>query len=356
MIISFVNEDGGCGKTSLTSSTAEIVAFAGKKVLLVDASPKCSLTRLYLETQDLFIPETLYQLFNHNEAPKLQETNNPNIFLWAGHQTLEELSGFQYDLILREKLLETIKKEKFDYVFIDTFNDGVLVNAALCASDQVIIPCKPSRDSYEGVLKVLSLIAQLNANHNLDVKPLEILLNLYEDNSSGNRMWGALTTNEITAPLFLDIHKINALTSVNRYQWAYKSVGVIGGHLKSVRQLRQFVCDTILKEPVKNFFLEVLKKQKKESKPASVGLTEWLESKNEEPTDESFTAAQQLPQKSFLVEPLINNTTEQATYSEDSNIARTPYELEQERIHAREEELPEITSGSSIKDMLLKKK
>src|SRR3977135_898238 len=45
----FFNHKGGVGKTTLTVNLAHALVEAGKRVLLVDTDPQCSLSSFYLE-------------------------------------------------------------------------------------------------------------------------------------------------------------------------------------------------------------------------------------------------------------------------------------------------------------------
>src|SRR6266446_5036031 len=47
------NHKGGVGKTTLTVNLAHALADAGKRVLLVDTDPQCSLSSFFLEEQFL---------------------------------------------------------------------------------------------------------------------------------------------------------------------------------------------------------------------------------------------------------------------------------------------------------------
>lgn len=51
--LTFFNNKGGVGKTTLTVNVADALVDQGLRVLMVDADPQCNLTSFFLAEKDL---------------------------------------------------------------------------------------------------------------------------------------------------------------------------------------------------------------------------------------------------------------------------------------------------------------
>lgn len=236
--VAFINEDGGAGKTTYPASLSTILSkdhtvegntlWEGKRILLVDLTPKCSLTRLFMKDRGFGRDNTLYSILEHNDVfeygRNIFETDFENIKIAVGCAELENLSGFQYEMFLKQKL-EAIKAD-FDWIFIDTANNGVLVNTAICASDYVYVICKTSRDSFNGVIKAIESIDRLKEKHGLDVQILEIGLNRWQDNIVTAKTVGELQNNPRTSEFYNEAHNVPESATVNRLQYDHQNIGL----------------------------------------------------------------------------------------------------------------------------------
>ena len=110
MIIAFLNQKGGVGKTSASLGVASELARRGGRVLLIDADPQCS-----------------------SLSWSTARGENPALFVVAGMPT--------------ESIHTQIKMagQGYDHVVIDgpARKDEIAVSAAMCA-DVVIVPVTPS--------------------------------------------------------------------------------------------------------------------------------------------------------------------------------------------------------------------
>ena len=159
MIVTYITEAGGVGKTTLCYNLGWHLANEGKKVLLVDADPpKTNVTRMAGFTKeqkddmaglvdilngDVDIKETIIKL-----SPKLS-------IIPANERTA---SVEEIDRVITEKqmgpkaLWDALKKVfvDYDYVFIDTSPaPSILHWLALVASDGAVLPVLPDAKSVD---------------------------------------------------------------------------------------------------------------------------------------------------------------------------------------------------------------
>nr|BDT28575.1 AAA family ATPase [Bacteriovorax sp. HI3] len=187
-IISFINQKGGVGKTTMAFNTAFALAQKGKKVLAIDLDPQANLTLLFeaknnynlhhllinsiKELKMIHVPAMLSEILHYSKG-------NAVVDLIPGGQ---ELSGFDLtvaginaprQLILRKFLEINTLKDRYDYIVIDCPPTlGLLVINALCASDGVIIPFKADDFSQKGLehfYQVLSDISDMGIVKSPDI-------------------------------------------------------------------------------------------------------------------------------------------------------------------------------------------
>ncbi|MDA3053579.1 ParA family protein [Campylobacter sp. JMF_03 NE3] len=135
MVISIVNEKGGCGKTTLAVNLAATLSHEGDNVLLIDADPQNS-TGVFC---DMRTQSELNQLFSNISK--------------TGVSLGDEIKRI---------------KNSFDSVVIDTGGrDNIEMRKAMLNSNIVIIPVVPSQydvSVLEHMLNVCSEIKDVNEN------------------------------------------------------------------------------------------------------------------------------------------------------------------------------------------------
>lgn len=211
-IISIVNNKGGVGKTTSSIILSELLAWTGKKVLLIDldqqgnSSMSCG---FYTEDSD--------EVLNSTSLPAESDYHIAELFKFR-YRTSEEMQkiirhtgipGFDIipsskrhkntplvlnsntgnnNIILR-RALNSIK-ENYDYILIDNApaNDILTVNS-LIASDFVIIPVRVEKYSYKGLRETIDTIVYIKEEHGIDnvqlggafITQAEIATNIYKD-------------------------------------------------------------------------------------------------------------------------------------------------------------------------------
>jgi chromosome partitioning protein len=183
MVVSFANQKGGVGKTTLAINLGSALALSDIKVLIVDFDPQGHVT-VGLDIQHE--GKTIYKVIS--DEIKIEEaifhTKVENLFVVPAD---ENLAGFEVEFfnnensqfILKDKLKDI--REKFDFIFIDCPPSiGVFTISALCASDYVIIPVLPDFFSLEGFSKFFKAIEEVRANLNPSLEILGIVINMYD--------------------------------------------------------------------------------------------------------------------------------------------------------------------------------
>lgn len=179
--ITFFNNKGGVGKTSLLYHTAQMFAELGKRVLAVDLDPQTNLSQIFLEEerfleiveQDKTIKQAL-RLIEKKQGDITEahiEKINDRLFLLPGDLELsliedklskewyECLTGEWYPFALQSAFYRIIKnaakRYEIDYVFIDVGpNFGAINRASLISSDYLIVPSSADLFSLKGLSNI----------------------------------------------------------------------------------------------------------------------------------------------------------------------------------------------------------
>jgi len=178
-IIALSNQKGGVGKTTITRLLGHILAFLGKKTLLIDTDPQANLTKSLIDSDE----PGLYESLTGSEYDVIEII--PNLFLLAGSIRLASLEKSligELDAYTRLKeLLEEMLFDEFTYILIDTPPSlGALTINALTASQYLIAPLNPAIYSLQGTNDLMATVAKVKKNLNPDLAFLGVIVNAYD--------------------------------------------------------------------------------------------------------------------------------------------------------------------------------
>lgn len=152
--ITFSSIKGGVGKTSTLTLLAQLLAAAGKKILLVDLDIQNSLTFQFLrefeQTEEMNIARALT---GGKLADNILPSEKPGIDICSSHFQLTALRTINPWVL--GNLIGDIK-EDYDYCLIDTspnFDNHVL--SSWLAADRVISPTRLGLFDYKGMVFML---------------------------------------------------------------------------------------------------------------------------------------------------------------------------------------------------------
>lgn len=178
-VVSLANQKGGVAKTTSTYNLAAIKAKEGKRVLMIDLDPQCSLTisvgleQRAAELEGLSTVSLFDKKIDPITVPITVETSKlDNLYIVPSDISLAVTEQQLLSISNRERQLKraiNAFEGYFDYVFIDCPpNLGTLLNNALTASTDVIIPVKTDYLSYRGLNDILSTIENIKHGDGAD--------------------------------------------------------------------------------------------------------------------------------------------------------------------------------------------
>lgn len=187
--ITIGNQKGGVGKTTTAHALASGLSMKGFKTLAVDLDPQTNFT--YSAAVDTSTGNDIHSLFNKksNVADCIQVTPD-GFYMIPGSTNMAgadmEYTGSGSQLILKG-ILDPLK-DRFDYCIIDTPPTlGILTINALSASERLVIPMTADVYSIQGLSQLWSLIQDVKAYCNNELKIDGLLVTKYNRRSIINR-------------------------------------------------------------------------------------------------------------------------------------------------------------------------
>ncbi|MGE5682318.1 MAG: ParA family protein [Bacillota bacterium] len=181
-IISFSNQKGGVGKTSLTIHLSGVIEEAGHRVLLIDLDPQGNLSSFFLENiyeLDKTIREVLVDEIDASCV--VCSTRFPNIDILPANLTLSDLDAklagsddAQY--ILMDSISDIISN--YDFVLIDCPPSlSRATKMAFVASTHYVIPIECQEWAVKGAGQLLAFVDTIKRRANSNLELLGFVIN-----------------------------------------------------------------------------------------------------------------------------------------------------------------------------------
>lgn len=174
MILSFVSQKGGVGKTTTAITVASGLALRKKKVLLIDLDAQCNLT---LSTGSFDDKITIKDVLKGDVGilDAIKTVNNYNII--PGSPELAAL--LLKDITSLKKALSPIS-HLYDFVILDTPPHlSIMLINALVASDAVIIVTHADLYSYDSIVRLMETVNTIRLTQDCSFEILGLLINRY---------------------------------------------------------------------------------------------------------------------------------------------------------------------------------
>ena len=187
--LAFVNQKGGCGKTTTAVNLAGALARRGERVLLVDLDPQAHATMALSCAVEEGEPSLADVLLRDVPLRVVLREAPGGIALAPATLALCEFEEEAARLVRPERILGQVLDdlgddevdEDFDWALVDCSPraDGVLTANALRAADVVVLVVELGAFALQGALKALAILREMAAEMEA-VFELRVLATLYD--------------------------------------------------------------------------------------------------------------------------------------------------------------------------------
>ena len=189
MVVTFTNEKGGIGKTSVPFHMGWYLATLGKKILYVDMDAQRANLSFVLNLKNKDDLKTIRDVIQ-DEVPieDVVVDINDNISIVPANYRVKELNENDKISTFVKEIREIEKN--YDFVFIDVNpTPGQTHILAMAASDYIVCPTLPDVSCLEAMLGVLETYTWVKQNANKKLRILGFIFNVADKNSLSSEVY-----------------------------------------------------------------------------------------------------------------------------------------------------------------------
>lgn len=156
-VIAVVNNKGGVGKTTTVKNLAYELSLLNKNVLIIDCDSQRNATKGLSNRKFKY---NVVDYVNGRRCNCIFKTRLANIDIIPGSEEMN--ADVMVEGIFLNKITEL--KCRYDYIVFDTspsFNN--IIREVMLSTDLAIIPVELEQDSFDGMMKTINQLQQINA-------------------------------------------------------------------------------------------------------------------------------------------------------------------------------------------------
>lgn len=192
--ITFALQKGGVGKTTSTVATAEILAAAGYRVLVVDFDSQGNATKILTGNSIYhYTGKTVMEAIQEGDAARYIVPVKDGLDLLAAEDRLAAFSRYIYTARINnpyaalKRLLEPVESQ-YDYVFVDVGPElGDKAINAIVYADEIIIPFDCGDLSMDALVRFIEFVDATREEGHTDAEIGGILLTMRDGRSRYER-------------------------------------------------------------------------------------------------------------------------------------------------------------------------
>ncbi len=188
IVVAFMNQKGGVGKTTTVVNLAAAAAETGHRVLVIDMDPQAHAT-LHLGHDPSELAASVYDALLEPEKVKASVLDSRDHLAILPAEV--DLAAVEVELASAERRHDRLKEAianlagQFDLVFIDCPPSlGLLTLNALAAADRVIVPMQAHFLALQGVSKLLETVRLMSSQVNPQLKVAGVVLCMHEEQTT----------------------------------------------------------------------------------------------------------------------------------------------------------------------------
>lgn len=255
-IISFVNNKGGVGKTTVAFNVGAGIIESGKKVLFIDLDPQASLTYWALPANaipEYAVSEVFSEFFSDESGEK--KTLERSIVIMGVNSSISpastKLEAVQNNFAIRHttpialrEILQPIR-DNYDYIILDCppSMTPLLTHGALIASDYTVVVTKPSYLDMKGIVNLYNAIRYDQKFYPGSANMLGIVLNQFDQRKNEAKEAEAQLISFFGEKMFNT--KIGLYASLSEAPSHHKSIFEYDSKSKASKQFKSLVGEVL---------------------------------------------------------------------------------------------------------------